>query len=788
MEILFYLLDINHEVVDGRPEIRLWGFDNLGNRVLIIDRSFLPSFYLILGEDVDGDGIAKSLLERWGDNPAIAGVELTDRRYFGKPVKAVKVTCNVPEMARYAEAMAKTVGIKGHVEDDLRYASQYLVARDVYPCGWHVLEVGEGGIDPKPRVDRVYLAKSVPKAFEKTDVPDLRILSFSIICYSSRGAPRPESNPVVIISAATNTGMSKQFAADDTDDGPVVDSFVRLIEEFDPDIIVGYGNNTRDWPYLIERCRKLGVKLAVDRSGMEPHTSAYGHISVTGRANLDVNDLAEDLLEVKVKTLENVADFLGVRKRGERTIIEDVNISGYWEDPEKRVKLLAFSEQNAHDILGVCNATLDFTTQMANLVGLPLDQVEAAAVGFRVEWYLIRQAFKLGELVPAREERPYFPYKGAIVLQPKVGIHEKVAVLDFRSLYPSIMIANNASPDTYIPPDQPEPRSGVYVAPEVNHKFRREPPGFYKLVLSDLIKARQQIRDRMRGLGPKSADWRILDARQRVVKTCTNAVYGYAGWIGARWYVKPVAEATAAWGRYVIQQTLDEAKKFGLEVVYGDTDSIFVRHDPEKTGAFLKAVEERLGLDIRPDEVYERVLFTEAKKRYAGLLPDGRLDIVGLEVARGDWCEAAKRVQESVLRIVLREDSPKKAVVFVRGYLNGLKSGRVAYRDFVIWKTLTKPIESYEVNAPHVAAAKILRKEGWEMVVGDKVGYVIVKGKGKIYDRAKPYTLSNLSELDLDYYIANQVLPAAMRILEIFGVKESDLTVAEASKTLSMFL
>jgi len=504
--------------------------------------------------------------------------------------------------------------------------------------------------------------------------------------------------------------------------------------------------------------------------------------------NIDFFDFAEGFPEVKVKTLENVADFLGIMKLEKRKIIEDIDFPTYWQSPEKRTLLLKFSKENTQCVMGIADAMLDFAMQLSNLVGLPLDHVGAAAVGFRVEWFLIRRAYKIGELIPERVERPYFPYVGAIVLEPKPGVHENIAVLDFKAMYPNIMITQNVSPDTYLSPTEPEPPGGVNVAPEVNHRFRAEPPGFYKRVLSHLIDVRDEIRSKLEKLPPKSAEYRVLDARQKAVKVITNASYGYTGWIGARWYVKPVAEATAAWGRQTILNAIELSKKTGLEVVYGDTDSIFVKYDPERIKKISEEIGEKFGLEIKPDKIYVRVLFTEAKKRYCGLLSDGRLDIVGLEVVRGDWAEVAKNVQERVLEIILKEQKPEKAVKFVRQYISDLRQKRVLYRKLILWKTLTKPIEKYAVRAPHVEAARTLMKEGWDLSMGDKIGYVIVAGPGRLYEKAKPYVLASYDEVDLEYYISNQIVPAASRVLAMFGVTEEELLPSKTPKTLLEFM
>jgi len=762
----------------------MWGITDEGRRVLIIDRNFLAYFYLVLDEKENPKVVFERAQRQKAEFPFIVKLESASRKLFGKPVDVIKVFCQDPDLVpKYAQLLSKVKGVKKCLEVDIRYSMRYLIDNGVVPCGWHEIEAEELENNLKVQVDKVYLAKSVPKAIEREAIPPLRILSFSMICHGSKGMPKPERDPVVIISTVTSAGDKRQFKAEKLDDKTLMKSFVEYVREFDPDIIVGYETNLQYWQYLLDRSAKLGLKLFVDRASTEPHRSVYGHISITGRANMDMLDFADELPEVKVKTLENVADFLGVMKIEKRLIIDEVDFAKYWDDPEKRPQLLRFSMENAECIMGILEGVLDFAVQLSQIVGLPLDQIGKAAVGFRTEWYMIKEAYKIGELIPERVERPYVPYAGGMVLKPKPGIHENIAVLDFKSMYPNIMIEQNISPDTYIEPSEPDPPSGVKIAPEVGHRFRKEPSGFFKKVLSSLIATRDEIRRKMKKIDSKSLEYRLIDARQKAVKVITNASYGYAGWIGARWFMKPVAEATTAWGRNIIMSAIGTARSLGLDVIYGDTDSIFITHDLKKIETLSKIIEDKIGLEIKPDKVYVRILFTEAKKRYCGFLPDGRLDIVGLEVVRGDWANVAKNIQEHVLELILKERSPNRAVDFVRQFVADLRKKKVPYKDLIIWKTLTKPVDEYEVKAPHVEAARILEKEGWTLTIGDKVGYVITLGSGRLYERVKPYALASYNDVDTEYYVTNQVVPAALRVLSMFGVKEEDLISFKPAKT-----
>ncbi|RLG63413.1 DNA polymerase II, partial [archaeon] len=662
------------------------------------------------------------------------------------------------------------------LEADIRFYMRYMLDNNVYTCSWNTIEVEEVPNKEKWQVDAVYLAKSTPSRANRDGIPELRVLAFDIECYNPRGTPKPDRDPIIMIGIATNRGDRIVLKADDLNDSRIIKEFVEFVRKFDPDVIVGYNSNGFDWTYLLERSKRLRIRLNLSRANSEPAQSVYGHFSILGRANVDLYDFAEELTEVKVKTLENVADYLGVKKKSERVLIEGAYIYKYWDDPSKRSQLEKYLLDDIESTLGLSEKFLPFAIQLSSIVGLPLDQVGSASVGFRVEWHLMRHAYEFGELIPNRIERPYSTYKGAIVLKPKPGIHENIAVLDFSSMYPNLMIKYNISPDTYVSPMDYKEGEDVYIAPEVGHMFRKHPDGFYRKVLRRLLEARNAIRNKLKDLKPDSPEYRVLYERQRALKVIANATYGYCGWLGARWYKREVAETTTAWGRYTIKDTIELAKKIGLKVIYGDTDSIFVIYDKAKVNKLTKLIRDKLGLEIKPDKIYVRVFFTEAKKRYCGLLTDGRIDVVGLEAVRGDWSELAKEVQEKVIEIILRENRVDRAVDYVRKVIKKLERGEIPLSKLIIWKTIGKELEEYESATAHVSAAKKLIEAGFEVDKGDKVGYIIVKGSGRLSDKAMPYLfVDSFDQVDIEYYIKKQVVVSALRILEYFGIREDHL-------------
>jgi len=777
LNLSFWVLDVGQKT--GRnPRVLLWGIDDKGRRVLVFD-TFTPHIYVVPKPSVSVDSLLNTVKLSSIEASPITSVEVVERRLLGKPVKCIMMSFDDPDYSnQYVRKLERIPGVEGCFEADIRFYTKYLNYTGVTPCCWHTVKASPEGGDHYD----VYVAEEHPKPLGEERPPSLKLLGFKIDVYSPTGSMNPEIDPVILISTVTGEGVVRQFEADGHDDREALRSFVSYVSEYNPDVVVGFYSNFFDLQYLANRAKHLGIKFTINRDGSEPHISVYGHVSIVGRAHVDLYDVASVLPEVKLKTLRNIADYLKVKAESPRVSVDLTQLPRYWDNPSLKGKILESSYHDSELLLGVAEKLLPTAVSMSQVSGMPLDQVMRAGVGFRVENMLMREAHVSGELVPARGERARQPYVGGYVLEPRPGIYRDVAVLDFASMYPNIMIKFNVSPDTYVPPDENVRDNDVYVAPEVNHRFRKEPPGFYKRVLEKLLKVRREIRERMKKLSPRSQDYLLLDERQRAVKTMTNAVYGYCGWTGAKWYLRQVAEATAAWGRETIKKAIEIAKNHELKVLYADTDSVFINNIPEKVEAFSREVESSLGLEIKPDKVYVKVFFSGAKKRYAGLLEDGTLDIVGFEVVRGDWPEIAREVQEKVVEIILRSENVEEAVNYVRSVVDVVAAGQIPLEKLVIWETLTKSPEEYKVKAPHTVAAARLIKAGGRLEAGSKIGYIITRGSEKISDRAYPYSLVKPEEVDTEYYITNQVIPAAMRVLEHFGVKEEVLLRKKTAK------
>jgi DNA polymerase, archaea type len=769
MRMEFWLLDLNYQSRDGKPAICLWGVTEDGRRVLVV-QDYQPYFY-ILTKDSQDPAALKEQLDRDQPHPAITGSILERKKLLGTEKTVIRVACNEADsLEKCAMQTAKALRAESSFEEGIRPAVKYQYDFDVKPCEWYeadleIIENPEG-----LEVDAAYHALGSLRATGRMQRPKLGLVAFTMLALSKAGSPMKERDPVQAIAWSSSIGDEPKRLVTGPE-GQIITEFCDSISRTGTDFILSFEGNSTEWPYLVRRASLSKTELRIGRDKGPPRQSLFGHFSAMGRANVDLADFAQDLYDVKEKTLAGVLKYLGIETSQSQSIDES-EFYRYWSEPDLREELQKMLVADAEDTLTLGKDALDYIIQLSSLSGLPPDQVLAAATGFRVDNHMMMEAHKLGELIPGRNEMPVIPYRGAIVLKPEPGLHDNIAVVDFSSMYPSLMVKYNISPDTFLEKDD---GTEAFVVPEVGWRFRKEPAGLFAVVLRNLLDERKRLKREVAKSQKGTSEYRLLKARERAVKILTNATYGYAGWAGARWYSKQVAESAAALGRDTINKSILIAKKLGLKVLYGDTDSLFVNYDKATVDRFVKTVEEELGLEVSLRQVYTRILFTEAMKKYAGMEGDGSLDVVGMEAVRGDWSELAKDVQNQVLRMILEDKGPSRAVSYVARLAEDLKSVGVPFKSFIIWKTLTKRPGDYEVHAPHVEAAKKMVAEGWPLGSGDRVGFVIVNRPGKLFQKSEPYFHASKDELDFDYYVENQILPAAGRALSVFGISEKEI-------------
>ncbi len=187
MELTFWLLDITYGVIGNTPELRLFGITDDGKRVLVLDRSFRPYFYVIPSGDANAvfNNVKRKLEGK------VLNVEVVKRKMFGNEIDAIRVTATIPEKVRELRELAAEVpGVEDVLEADIRFSQRYLLDMGVKPSNWVVVDQCEE-VKGNYQVDLVCLAKSRPRMIEEHKLPSFRVLAFDIEVYNPRGMPNP---------------------------------------------------------------------------------------------------------------------------------------------------------------------------------------------------------------------------------------------------------------------------------------------------------------------------------------------------------------------------------------------------------------------------------------------------------------------------------------------------------------------------------------------------------------------------------------------------------------------
>jgi len=349
-------------------------------------------------------------------------------------------------------------------------------------------------------------------------------------------------------------------------------------------------------------------------------------------------------------------------------------------------------------------------------------------------------------------------YKGAIVVEPVPGIHFNVAVMDFQSLYPSIIKVHNLG---YQSVRCPHEECKKNIVPGTPHWICTK----HRALESALIGSLRDLR--VYWYKPKAKDKSLPEARrnwysviQSALKVILNASYGVFGAETFDLYCPPVAETTATIGRNVITQTINKAKELGIQVLYGDTDSLFLKNpSPEQVKALSEWAEKTLGMELDVDKKYRYAVLSSRKKNYLGVFEDGSVDVKGLTGKKSHIPRFIKRYFDELERRLAKVENPADFEVakddikkIVQECYNKLKRHEWEdINDLAFEVVLGKPPRAYTKTTPqHVKAARQLEERGIELKAGDLIRFVKVTKDPYV----KPVELASDKEIDAEKYIA----------------------------------
>ena len=776
--------------VDYRTDplrIRLFGKNSEGVFKLL-DRKFRPYFYAVPEEDtveIENDLEEKDFKSDKGEDLEIIDFEVVEVKDGLESIDVVKVYVGVPAtVTKLKNELWDLESVSHCREFDIPFYRRYLIDKELRPGSWVEIEGDHQEsekFESEIEVQDIRALESSGDLQWKSLAFDLEVIDDDIVMASFY------SEKFRKVLSLKDTDL--EFVEEVEDQAEMLERFIEIVEDQKADILLGYNTDEFDFDILRDKAEETGVTLALGRNGERMKFNRRGRFKgarIKGRMHLDLYPFVTHVLAPGIDSetldLDSVAQEMLGKEKDDLSWSEMKQI---WREKGDIEKFAEYALKDSELTYQLGEQISPQILELSKITGLiPFDTCRLT-YGQLTENYLLREAHgrnMLSRNRPSQKKRSKRDreqaYTGGFVYTPEEGLYDNVAVFDFRSLYPTVMVAHNISPEML----GVEACEDEFIIDELDYSFCQDEQGFFPELVENLVSSRYSIKEEMKNIEEGSEKYSSLYSRQQAQKILANSFYGYLGYSGARWYSREAAEATTYLGRKYIQDTIETAEEMGFEMVYGDTDSVMLRKDSieESMDGFLEEVNSQLPkfMELEFEGLFKRGFFTSkdsgegAKKKYALVDEKGNLKITGFEQVRRDWSPIAKKTQKKVLRKVL-EDRIDEAAEEVKTTIEALNSGNIDVEDLKIYTTLTKPPEEYGSTAPHVEAVKKAEKRGDSIEAETTVDYVITRGGKSISDKAE---LTKYAEnYDAEYYIENQVIPVALRVLKVFGYTKEEL-------------
>ncbi len=674
--------------------------------------------------------------------------------------------------------------------DDLRRAGLEPLEADINPADRFLMErfiAGSAVLHGEPRPLGRHLLLENPTMKAGAYRPAMKVVSFDIetaleglqlFSIAVHGVAGEHQVRHVFM---LGRGAEQEFVSALGTQGEVLQAFLDWLADYDPDVLIGWNVVNFDTWYLQRLAEKLGRRLVLGRNRRAVHWRELDDegerrtAQMPGRVLLDgIELLRAAFYRFESFALDNVArELLGEGKllhgsgRGEE-------ITRLFQQDKTRLASYNLRDCELVSEIFAVTAMLDFAVARTVMTGLNIDRMGGSVASFD-NLYLPR-LHRRGFVAPnASSEHVASP--GGFVLESSPGLYDHVLVLDFKSLYPSIIRTFCIDP------------LGLALGLGAGLADEDTVPGFLSArfareghILPELIRQLWQQRDRARQDGDAPLS--------QAIKIIMNSFYGVLGTPGCRFFDARLASSITRRGHQILNRTRDYIEQAGHRVIYGDTDSVFVwirdaKSDTEAEAAgrqlqrdlnawWRKVVREEFGLEsvleLEFETHYKRFLMPTirgsekgSKKRYAGVVAGkagDRLVFKGLENVRTDWTRLAREFQEELYRRVFMAEPFED---YVKNLTERVLAGELD-EQLVYRKRLRRKLGDYQRNVPpHVQAARLAGERGLPVPHrGSWVEYVITTAG------AEPVAAA-LAPLDYQHYVDRQLEPIADGILGLVG-------------------
>jgi len=623
-------------------------------------------------------------------------------------------------------------------------------------------------------------------------LPTLSVVSLDIECSEkgilySIGLDSSMDSRVIMVGPEQEADTPIQWVKDEA---ALLEAMIDWFKRYDPDVIIGWNVIDFDFRLLHKRAEWNKIKLNIGRNSQPSFfrssvQSQQGFITIPGRVVLDGIDMLKTATyHFRSWSLESVSqELLGEGKdiHNVHDRMDEINRMFKFDKPS----LAKYNLQDCVLVNRIFEHThlIEFAIERSRLTGVELDKVGGSVAAF-TNLYL-PQIHRAGYIAPNLQPENWIASPGGYVMDSIPNLYDSVLVLDFKSLYPSIIRSFLIDPMGLIEGLKQEIGRDDDQAVEGfrGGQFHRS-----KHFLPEMIETLWAARDVAKKNNEK--------AFSQAIKIIMNSFYGVLGSSGCRFFDTRLASSITMRGHEIMKQTKVLIEEKGYQVIYGDTDSTFVslngsysQEDADEIGQSLVAyindwwtqhLKDKYNLtsilELEYETHYRKFLMptirgseTGSKKRYAGLIgEEGGEKIVfkGLESARTDWTPLAQRFQQTLYEMVFHDQDPTD---YVRNFVDETAAGK--HDDLLVYqKRLRRKLHEYQKNIPPQVRAARMADE-----INDKLGRPLqYQNKGRIEylitlngPEPKEYLKSGI---DYQHYIDKQLKPVAEAILPFIGL------------------
>ena len=634
---------------------------------------------------------------------------------------------------------------------DLLPEQQYFFEHDIFPLGVFEIINDSSNLIWKSTEDTVSSTNYSLPYFEKIHIK-LNFPKDKIVKLTD------ELNSISIIHYKRN---NKNHIIDITDksEKKILQELIRIVQNIDPDFIFTDDGDSFTFPYLIHRAKINGIELFLSRdNNNRPLTNPKR------KGNLFVSYGRTYFKPSTIKLFGRIH----IDKSNSFTIKTGSDLEGLFE--------------------------------ISRLCRMPLHEASRASIGRCLTSLHLYNATKKDLLIPWQPllyEHPknmvqlFLADRGGLILEPQIGVHEKVAEFDFISLYPNIMLKRNVSAETIFCECCFD--NHLFKVPEINYHICNK-KGLVPESLEIVLKKRLRYKDlKNKTSNPLSKS--IYDKRQSALKWILVTSFGYLGFSNAKFGRIDAHIAVCAFARNIFSHTMHIAEDMGFDVLHGIVDSIWVKKRKKDDGIMkddyfkLKdTIECNTDFDISFEGIYKWIAFLPSEinsnlpvlNRYFGVFEDGTLKVRGIESRRHDTPQFLSQCQNEILEILAQENSISAikqnkiplVIKKIEGYISLLKSRKVDSENLIFTKLLSKDYNKYNKkrNTLENNAIRQLELNGEYLKAGQVLQYIIIDYNGHKSNRVTPFQLlDNKTNYDVKRY-SKLLIDTCNTVLEPFGI------------------